>query len=78
MAGSTSKAWFFTDTEEYANMQVTDPVCGMAIDSDKAVAKEVWQEQAYYLCSASCHEKFRAAPERYAKKAADTGTRPKR
>ena len=49
-------------------MQVTDPVCGMPIDSAKAVATEVVQGQTYYFCSASCHDKFRAAPDRYGKK----------
>lgn len=48
-------------------MQVTDPVCGMPIDSEKAAAKEVRQGQTYYFCSASCHDKFRAAPDRYLK-----------
>jgi YHS domain-containing protein len=51
-------------------MQVTDPVCGMTLDSGKAAAKEVWQGETYYLCSASCHDQFKATPERYAKKAA--------
>jgi hypothetical protein len=31
-------------------MQVTDPVCGMTIESEKAVACEVWRGQTYYLC----------------------------
>lgn len=48
-------------------MQVTDPVCGMTIDSETAAATEVWQGQTYYFCSQSCQEKFRKAPERYAK-----------
>lgn len=50
-------------------MQVTDPVCGMPIDSAKAAATEVAGGQTLYFCSASCHEKFRAAPDRYAKNA---------
>ncbi len=54
-------------------MQVTDPVCGMQIDSDKTAAKEVRQGQTYFFCSASCHEKFRAAPDRYAKKPSAPG-----
>jgi Cu+-exporting ATPase len=49
-------------------MQVTDPVCGMALDSGKAAATETRQGQTYYFCSASCHAKFRAAPDRYATK----------
>lgn len=47
-------------------MQVTDPVCGMKIDSAKAAATEVFKGQTYYFCSASCHDKFHAAPDRYA------------
>lgn len=50
-------------------MQVIDPVCAMPIDSAKAAATEVVQGQSYYFCSASCHDKFRASPERYVKKA---------
>lgn len=49
-------------------MQVTDPVCSMTIKSENAVAHEEWQGQTYYFCSKSCQEKFRAAPDRYAKK----------
>lgn len=49
-------------------MQVTDPVCGMQIDSTKAAASETVQGQAYYFCSSSCHSKFQANPDRYVKK----------
>ena len=52
-------------------MQVTDPVCGMTIESKKAVAREARQGQTYYFCSKSCQEKFRAAPDQYVKKADD-------
>lgn len=48
-------------------MQVTDPVCGMQIDSAKAAANEVVQGKTYYFCSASCRDKFRASPDRYTK-----------
>jgi YHS domain-containing protein len=54
-------------------MQVTDLVCGMPLESGKAAANEVWQGRTYYFCSASCHDKFRAAPDRYAGKAGDEG-----
>lgn len=54
-------------------MQVTDPVCGMQIDSAQAAATEVFQRQSYYFCSASCHDKFRASPERYVKKEGPVG-----
>jgi YHS domain-containing protein len=54
-------------------MQVTDPVCDMTIDSEQAAAREVWKGQTYYFCSKSCQEKFRAAPDRYVKKADGPG-----
>ena len=49
-------------------MQVTDPVCGMPIESAKAAATEVVRGQTYYFCSPSCHDKFQAAPGQYVKK----------
>lgn len=56
-------------------MQVTDPVCGMTIKGENAVAREEWQGQTYYLCSKSCLENFRAAPDRYAGKPDNGATR---
>ena len=54
-------------------MQVTDPVCNMTIESEAATGREVWHGQTYHFCSKSCQEKFRAAPDRYVKKADDHG-----
>ncbi len=51
-------------------MQVIDPVCGMTIEDGKAGAVEVWKGDTFHFCSESCHQQFRAAPDRYAKKAA--------
>lgn len=48
-------------------MQVTDPVCGMPIDSTKAAATETIQGQTFYFCSARCHGQFQASPQRYLK-----------
>lgn len=42
-----------------------DPVCGMEIDPDGAVAAAEHKGQTYYFCSAACHDKFKAEPERY-------------
>ena len=50
-------------------MQVTDPVCGMTIESEKAASTEEWQGKTFHFCSTSCRQSFRAAPERYAGKA---------
>ncbi|MBN8904597.1 MAG: YHS domain-containing protein [Rhodospirillales bacterium] len=49
-------------------MQVTDPVCGMALESTKAAASETVNKQTYYFCSASCHNQFRTYPDRYVAK----------
>jgi Cu+-exporting ATPase len=51
-------------------MKTTDPVCGMQIDTEKAAATEIAQEQTYHFCSASCHEKFLANPGQYVKQQA--------
>jgi Cu+-exporting ATPase len=44
---------------------VKDPVCGMDIDPDGAAAKTEYKGQTYYFCSAACHDKFKAEPEKY-------------
>ena len=44
---------------------VRDPVCGMQIDPDTAYASEEYEGTTYHFCSASCHERFKADPERY-------------
>jgi YHS domain-containing protein len=49
-------------------MQVTDPVCGMQIESSKASARETVQGQTYSFCSSACHGQFRAEPNHYVKK----------
>src|SRR5277367_1421459 len=42
-----------------------DPVCGMAVDPERAAAKADYAGKTYYFCSAGCAAKFRAEPERY-------------
>jgi Cu+-exporting ATPase len=44
---------------------VTDPVCGMEIDSAAAAASEEYGGKTYF-CSEACHQQFVAAPEQYA------------
>jgi YHS domain-containing protein len=56
-AGSTQGAPAVSDP-------VTDPVCGMKLQS--ATAKtSAYQGQVYYFCSLNCREKFEAAPQTY-------------
>jgi P-type Cu+ transporter len=45
---------------------VTDPVCGMEIDTAAAAASEEYEGKTYYFCSEGCHQRFVAAPEQYA------------
>ncbi|HEX6604348.1 MAG TPA: heavy metal translocating P-type ATPase [Sphingomicrobium sp.] len=44
---------------------VTDPVCGMKVDTRTAANKYELGDTTYYFCSARCLEKFRADPEHY-------------
>lgn len=41
---------------------VTDPVCGMRIDSDEAAATAEHAGTVYYFCSQACHDAFVADP----------------
>jgi len=48
--------------------KVKDPVCGVEIDKDKAVATSEHMGQTYYFCSASCKESFDEEPMKYVKR----------
>ena len=52
-------------------MKVTDPVCGMSIESEKAHASESYQGRSYYFCSAQCQSAFKANPAKFAAKASE-------
>jgi uncharacterized protein len=47
-----------------ARRGVTDPVCGMKVDRNKAVSKELGGE-TYYFCSNHCLHAFEAEPDKY-------------
>ncbi len=55
-------------------MKVTDPACGMSIESEKAAATETYQGQNYYFCSPGCRDTFKKDPAKFAAKAAKSGT----
>ncbi len=42
-----------------------DPVCGMTVAPDVAVARAEHQGTTYYFCSLHCHHKFTSDPVRY-------------
>ncbi|MBI4303619.1 MAG: heavy metal translocating P-type ATPase [Chloroflexi bacterium] len=46
-------------------MPVKDPVCGMEINPKDAFATEEFRGKSYHFCSAACHEKFKAEPQKY-------------
>lgn len=46
---------------------VTDPVCGMQIDSSQAVAQTVYNGKGYFFCSDECRKMFVENPEKYLK-----------
>ena len=46
---------------------VTDPVCKMNIDENKAAAKSEYKGKTYYFCAISCKTKFDANPSAFAK-----------
>lgn len=46
--------------------QVTDPVCGMTLAQEDAVATTEHQGRTYYFCSEDCKETFLEEPDDYA------------
>lgn len=47
------------------DVMITDPVCGMRLTPETAVAQEEHEGWAYFFCSEGCHKLFQTAPERY-------------
>ena len=45
---------------------VTDPVCGMRIESEDAAGTAEHDGRTYFFCSQACHDAFVAAPASYA------------
>lgn len=52
--------------------QVTDPVCGMTVDPDRASARSSFDGTTYYFCSETCRRAFEAEPARYARPASES------
>ncbi len=44
-------------------MKVTDPVCCVQTDTERAVAQEDYGGRTFYFCSAECHRLFKTSPE---------------
>jgi YHS domain-containing protein len=54
-----------SETKGASMAMVTDPVCGMQIDSDDAAGSEERDGKMYYFCSQTCHDAFVADPASY-------------
>lgn len=52
---------------EEERTMVEDPVCGMHLMPEDAVAESEYGGQTYYFCSEECQAEFEMDPERYAK-----------
>ena len=50
---------------EYPMARVTDPVCGMVLESSEAAATSTLNGKTYYFCSAECKEEFDANPTEF-------------
>ena len=61
--------------EEPSMARVKDPVCGMIIDSETAVAQTTHDGRSFYFCSVECERQFNADPGRYATEAATPADR---
>jgi Cu+-exporting ATPase len=46
-------------------MKVTDPVCKMSIDPEKAAGRSTWSGETIFFCSSGCKAKFDSDPAKY-------------
>ena len=54
---------------ERQSSSVRDPVCGMDINPQHAVATTAYQGDTFYFCKVECQEQFDQSPERCTKAA---------
>ncbi len=50
-------------------MKITDPVCGMQIEQEKAAATLEYRGVRYWFCSEACRKRFEQDPAKYARPA---------
>lgn len=53
---------------------VTDPVCGMSIDTQSAAATSKYAGDDFYFCSVECKREFDANPSKYVNNTARADT----
>jgi YHS domain-containing protein len=44
---------------------MTDPVCGMKLEPEKAYSKLQYEGYVFYFCSQRCEEEFKKNPKKY-------------
>jgi YHS domain-containing protein len=59
-------------SHDQAEEIAVDPVCGMKVKKSEAAATFEYKEKTYYFCMEGCKKKFKADPEKYLKKKAET------
>ena len=47
--------------------QVTDPVCGMTVDTATTSLTATYQGETFYFCGSGCKKAFEKDPTRYMK-----------
>ncbi|BFI75041.1 YHS domain-containing protein [Sulfurisphaera ohwakuensis] len=52
--------------ENFKNMKIKDPVCGMDVE-DSTPYKFTYKGKTYYFCSPMCMAEFKKRPEKYIK-----------
>lgn len=50
--------------KEIVSMAI-DPVCGMTVEREKAIAALEWNGTTYYFCARGCRDEFAQAPEQF-------------
>ena len=56
--------WLEDGQFKEAVIMATDPVCGMAVEGEKAVSAE-WYGTAFFFCARGCRDEFLRSPEKF-------------
>ena len=60
--------WLEDGQFKEAVIMATDPVCGMAVEGEKAVSAE-WYGTTFFFCARGCRDEFLRSPEKFVGKA---------
>ncbi len=55
---------------------VTDPMCGMQLESSQAAAQTIYQDQVYFFCSEECRRTFEENPKEFVGQSAEAREAP--